>query len=263
MTTGPSDKGPPCARALGLLALLALAACTSPVAAGLDEPDANRIVVALDHATIDSTKEIDPGTEGKFRVIVARDDAARALIAMRDEELPRTRPAGVLDAMGKGSLVPSQAAEHAQFVAGVAGDLERTLESIDGVLSARVHLNLPAPDPLREAPPSKASASVLFSYRGSTPPLATESVQRLVAGGVGGLVPADVAVVALSRPSPANGAGTQLAHVGPLAVARGSMRPLQLALAGLILVAALFATMTIVFYSKLTRLRAESESREK
>jgi type III secretion protein J len=88
-------------------------------------------------------------------------------------------------------------------------------------------------------------------------------VQRLVAGGVGGLVPADVAVVALSRPSPANGAGTQLAHVGPLAVARGSMRPLQLALAGLILVAALFATMTIVFYSKLTRLRAESESREK
>jgi type III secretion protein J len=245
---------------VALAALAALVGCTSPVAAGLDEGDANRVVVALDRATIDATKELDPGTEGKFRVVVARDDAARALVAMREEELPRSRPAGVLDAVGKGSLVPSQAAEHAQFVAGVAGDLERTLEGVDGVLSARVHLNLPAPDPLRETAPAKSSASVLLTYRGSTPPLTSEAVQRLVSGGVAGLTPADVAVVALSRSSPALGAGAQLAHVGPLAVARGSMRPLQIALAGLILALAVFATLTLVFYSRMARLRALLES---
>lgn len=233
--------------------------CTSPVAAGLEEEDANRIIVALDHTNIDATKEVDPTIEGKFRVIVARDDASRALTTMREEELPRPRPAGVLSAMDKGALVPSQAAEHAQLVAGLAGDLERSLEGIDGVLSARVHLNLPAPDPLRDTAQPKSSASVLLAYRGSTPPLTTESVQRLVAGGVSGIAPADVAVVAISRAAPAAARESQISHVGPIAVARGSMRALQGALAGLIVLIALLATATLVLYTRLSRLRETTD----
>ena len=61
----------------------------------------------------------------------------------------------MLDAVGKGSLVPSEAAEHAQLVAAIAGELERSLEGIDGVLTARVHLNVPAPSPLRDGRPSR------------------------------------------------------------------------------------------------------------
>src|SRR5262245_1992167 len=99
-------------------ALILLVSCTVPVAAGVDEGDANKIVVTLDQANIDATKEIDPQSEGKFRVVVARDDVPRALVAMRDEELPRPKPPGVLDSMDKGALVVSPAAEHAQFVAG-------------------------------------------------------------------------------------------------------------------------------------------------
>ena len=185
-------------RAAALLVLacvLTLVACSVPVASGLDESDANRIVLALDRANVDATKESDPNVEGKFRVTVVRDEAGRALTLMRDEELPRPRSPGVLDAMDKGALVPGQAAEHAQFVAGLAGDLQRTLEGVDGVLSARVHLNVPAVDPLRDAPPAKTTASVLLEHRGSTPPLASDAVQRLVAGGVPGLAPADVTVV--------------------------------------------------------------------
>ena len=45
---------------LGAMAL----GCTTPVAAGLDEEDANRIIVALDHTNIDATKEVDPAIEG-------------------------------------------------------------------------------------------------------------------------------------------------------------------------------------------------------
>lgn len=243
---------------VSILAATALA-CTSPVAAGLEEEDANRIIVALDHTNIDATKEVDPAIEGKFRVLVARDDASRALITMREEELPRPRPAGVLSAMDKGALVPSQAAEHAQLVAGLAGDLERSLEGVDGVLSARVHLNVPAPDPLRDTAPPKSSASVLLAYRGSTPPLTAESVQRLVAGGVSGIAPADVAVVAISRAAPAAARESQIAHVGPIAVARGSMRALQAALAGLIVLIALFATATLVLYTRLSRLRETTD----
>lgn len=242
-----------------LLAGLGLCACSTPVAVGLDEDDANRIVVALDRASIDATKEADPGGDGKFRVSVTRDDAARALTTMRDEELPRPRPAGVLDAVNKGALVPSQAQEHAQLVAGMAGDLERSLEQVDGVLAARVHLNVPTPDPLREGPAAKATASVLFFHRGSTPPLTTDAVQRLVAGGVPSLAPQDVAVVAVSRaapPSASGGAvGASIAHVGPIAVARGSLRLLQAALGVLVLLLAAFAAATLVLYARLVRAR--------
>ncbi|MBL8606831.1 MAG: hypothetical protein JNL38_05905, partial [Myxococcales bacterium] len=125
----------------GVLGLVwALAGCTSPIAAALDEGDANRVVTALDRVGIDATKEADPQAEGKYRVNVARDDAARALSALSEEELPRPKSRGLLDAVDKGALVPSAASEHAQLVAGMSGELEKTLSSVDGVLAARVHL---------------------------------------------------------------------------------------------------------------------------
>src|SRR5580704_17251516 len=107
-------------------------------------------MVVLARANVDATREADPAAEGTCRVEVAREDVQRALTAMHGEHLPRRAPPGVLDAVGKGSLVPSEAAEQAQMAAGIAGDLERSLESVDGVLSARVHLSIPAPSPLRD-----------------------------------------------------------------------------------------------------------------
>jgi type III secretion protein J len=242
------------------IALVALASgCTVPVAAGLDEPDANRVVVALDQSGIDASKESDPVTEGKFRVTVARDDVGRALATMREEELPRPKARGLLDAADRGQLVPSQAAEHAQLVAGLAGELEKTLGGIDGVLAARVHLNLPAREPLRDGPPPKATASVLLEHRGTTPPLAPESIQRLVAGGAPSVTAADVTVVFVPRTARAAAGRTDLAHVGPITVARGSMNTLKLAFAGLAVVVLALAGTTLALWARIARMRRERE----
>lgn len=248
------------ARLLALTFLASLLGCNAVVAAGVEETDANQIVVALDKANVDGTKEVDPQAEGRFRVLVPRDDVAAALAAMRAEELPRPKPAGVLEAMDKGALVPSQAAEHAQLVAGTAGEIERTLLSIDGVLAARVHLSLPARDPLRDAPPQKATASVLVEHRGAAPPISVEAIQRLVAGGVAGLATGDVAVVTVPRPVPPQAKEAQLAHVGPIAVARGSQRPLQGVLAGLVAGVLVLAGLTLALYLRLARLRSEVQN---
>jgi type III secretion protein J len=239
------------------LALAGLAGCAVPVAAGLEEGDANRVVVALDQAGIDAAKEADPGVEGRFRVSVPHDDAARALATMADEQLPRTRSRGLLEAAARGQLGPSQAAEHAQLVAGLSGELERTLANGEGVLAARVHLNLPPRDGLRDGPVPKATASVLVEHRGTTPPLAPESVQRLVAGGAAGLAPADVVVVFVPHAARPAGARTEVAHVGPIAVARGSMATLKIALASLVLVVLALAGATLALYAKIARIRRE------
>jgi type III secretion protein J len=247
-------------RSILAIAFVALATgCTVPVAASLDEGDANRVIVALDQSGIDSAKEPDPTSEGKFRVTVARDDVGRALTTMREEELPRPKARGVLDATDHGQLVPSQAAEHAQLSLGLAGELERTLGSIDGVLSARVHLNLAPREPLRDGPPAKSTASVLVEHRGSTPPLAPESIQRLVAGGAPGVAAADVAVVFVPRTARASGARTDFAHVGPITVARGSTNTLKIALAGLTVVILALAAATLALWARVSRMRRERE----
>lgn len=246
-----------------IFSLSLLAGCGVPVAVGLDESDANRVILSLDHAGVDATKEVDPTVEGKFRVSVARDDAPRALAVMSDEELPRPKSKGVLDAMDKGQLVPSQKAEHAQFVSGLAGDLEHTLTGLDGVLSARVHLNVPEQNPLRDLSQEKATASVLLEHRGVSPPLTENAVQRLVAGGVRGLSPDAVSVVMVARaPHPAV-KDSGLAHVGPIAVARGSLRPLQIGAAGLVVLLLVFGVLTLVLYSRVAKLRSDLEAATK
>jgi len=242
-----------------LVAALFVTGCAAPVAAGLDEGDANAIVVALDRASVDSTKDVDPAVEGKFRVLVAHDDVARALVTLNGEELPRVKPTSVLDAVGKGALVPSEMAEHAELVAGLEGELERTLQGVEGVLSARVHLNVADVDAAAErGTHPRSTASVLLAHRGSTPPLSTDDVQRLVAGGVPGLLPSDVAVVTVSRAaSPAVAPASALGHVGPLAVARSSMRAVQAVLGGFVLLIAALAALALILSSRLGRARAE------
>src|SRR6185436_18217123 len=102
----------------------------------------------------------------------------------------------ILEALGKGSVVPSRAAEHARVVTGTGDELERSLRGLDGVLSARVHLGVPAHDPLAlEEKAPVATASVLIRHRGATPPIAAGEVQRLVSGAVSGLAPDQVSVV--------------------------------------------------------------------
>ena len=92
--------------------------------------------------------------------------------------------------------------------------------------------------PLRPAIPEKdafspdeapvpASASVLLRHRGSAPPIAINDIQRLVAGAVPGLTPAQVSVVASPVPTPARLPERELSRFGPVTVTRASVFPLR------------------------------------
>jgi type III secretion system YscJ/HrcJ family lipoprotein len=200
------------------------AACSVPVATNLGEHDANNVVVALENASIVGEKSPDPAVEGGWQVWVSEADASAAIGVLTRENLPPPTSPGVLDALGDGSMVPSRASEHARFIAGTAGDLERSLRSVEGVLSTRVHLAVPTKDPLaiddqRTAP----SASVLVKYRGETPPLTEDDVKRLIAGAVTGLSAEDVSVVAQQIAAPPPTPDQQLVRLGPVTTTRASL----------------------------------------
>jgi type III secretion protein J len=202
------------------------AACSTNLLHGLDERAANESIAALEHAGIATEKTADEGGEATFTVRIARHDAARALDLLRSLGLPRDRRHGFAEVYGQPSLIPTATEERARYLEALAGEIERTLETADGVVSARVHLVLEESDPLSidAKPRSPARAAVLLKSRGGRAPLPTADVQRLVAGSVPGLDPAAVAVVVTRTPeADEDDAGdASLASVGPLRVAAGS-----------------------------------------
>lgn len=212
-------------------AALSTLGCTVPIAMDLGEQEANQALVALERAGVYAHKEPDAAHEGRWQLEVTRADAALAVTALTDENLPAAPAPGVLEALGQGSLVPSRTLEQAQWLAGTAGDLEASLRAVDGVLSARVHLAAPTRDVLATTTtPQKPSASVLIRHRGATLPIAAGDVQRLVAGAVPGLQPEAVGVISASVP-PKHQRDRLLAQLGPITVTQTSLLPLKLVLA--------------------------------
>jgi type III secretion protein J len=232
---------------------LAVAGCTTAVASDLPETEANRAVVALETHGVSAEKERDPETEGRFRVLVGRDEAAAAAGVLSQEALPSRENPGVLQSLGNASMVPSRLAEHARLLSGISGELEQSLQAVDGVVSARVHLAAPERSPLDEEAPTKPSASVLIRHRGAAPPLAASDVQRLVAGAVPGLAPADVSVVSTPAPSSARPADKELRRVGPITVTRASLSPLRFVAAGAVLLNLALLGAVLLLWSKVRR----------
>lgn len=246
-------------RRLGACLVLAAfsAACSASVAQGLSEPDANRVVLALSDAKIGATKKPDAHNEGRFLVEVSASDVASALQAMQGRGLPSPESAGILASLGETGLIASKTSEHARLVVGTAGELERSLREVDGVLSARVHLAVPEADPLLPDESTKAAtASVLVRHRGATPPIAATEVQRLVAGAVAGLRYEAVVVVMQPVVATETGLGQSVVQLGPLSVSQSSVPTLKAVLAALGLMNILLVGFLLVMWQRAKSQRA-------
>ncbi len=248
------DRGTRRAITIALGVLLALGgACSTNILHGIDERAANDAARALERAGIGAEKVAEDnggvnGTNGaRFTLVVSSGDGPRALDLLRALGLPREPRHGFSETYGQPSFIPTPSEERARYVDALAGEIERTLEGVDGVVSARVHLVLEEEDPLAvdAKPRAGARAAVLLTTRPGRTPIAREDVQRLVAGSVSGLDAAAVAVVvtaAAAEPASA----TALTAVGPLRVAPGSRALLVGALvAGLGLLALLAALLLV------------------
>ncbi|HEY3449637.1 MAG TPA: type III secretion protein [Myxococcales bacterium] len=188
------------------LSALLLAGCQSEIEHNLNESEANDIVVLLERNHITAHKEKEEGgREVTWKIAVPKAHMANAMFLLKENELPRPKNPG-LEIFNRGSLIPTATEERAMYLQALAGELARTLSSIDGVLDARVHVNIPQSDDLadRTARP-EPSAAVLIKYRAELsadkkrppPPIAEEQVQALVARTIQDLKTANVSVIAI------------------------------------------------------------------
>jgi type III secretion protein J len=165
---------------------------------GLDERQANEVLVALDERGLSASKAREEGSEGRWRIDVRRADAASAQRILAERDLPRSRPPGFDEVFAKGSMVPTPTEEHALYLHALGGELARSIEAIDGIVEARVHLGLRQPDPLRPSDRAAPRGAVLVKCR----PAACGAVRALeagirsiVAGAVDGLDAGAVSIV--------------------------------------------------------------------
>lgn len=211
--------------------------CDTAIESGLEETQANEVIVALDSQGISAVKAREEGTSdvAHYRVEVAQGDVGRSLAVLRAAELPHHPQPGLADVFGEGGLVPTATEERAKYTAALAGELARSIESIDGVLAARVHVALPETrDAPLDGPPARPRASVMIKYQGARAPYDDGQIRALVAGAVDGMEAGDVAIVGVAAPRVPIAAGSTLVRVGPIAVTRGSSMALR-AIGGVLL----------------------------
>ena len=255
------------AGSFAMMGALALVGCHTELERGLDESQANAIVVALDQHGIGASKAAEPGggDAPAFSVSVAPDDVAPALAILRSEGLPRERDPGLGEMFGEGSLVPTATEERARMTAALSGELAQSIESIDGVLDARVHIALPQAQAFGlDAPRPRARASVMVRYRGTTPPFDDASIQRLVAGAIEDMAIEDVAIISVPSAT-APESERQLTQIGPFSVSRGSASGVKAALATLLgtnLVLALGLALSFVRASRIRREADEAAAKD-
>ena len=162
----------------------------SPLYTNLSPEDASAVVEQLQADGIDYEIGGGGGT-----ISVPRDDVYATRIALSGEGIPSGSGEGGYALLDGQDISTSQFKEQTDFKRAMEGELATTIEAIDGVDTAVVHLALPPKQVFAEEQ-DPATASVLVDTRAGTElgPDQVQAIVHLVASSIDGLDPAKVTV---------------------------------------------------------------------
>ena len=196
-------------RFLSLLLLsLLLASCEShqAIVAGIDEREANEIIVYLASKGIAAQKVALPVSEtaaagaiAMYNITVDANRSVDAMAILNRVGLPRRMGTNLLELFAKSGMMSSNREEEIRYQAGLAEELRNTIRKIDGVLDADVQISIPSESAaLPGVTPPKTTAAVYIKHQGilEDPNSHLEvKIKRLMAGSVNGLDFENVAVI--------------------------------------------------------------------
>ena len=209
-----------------LLLLLFATGCERELVGGLSQSEAHALAHELEnHGIAVSLEEGDAG----WRLQVADQSLPRARALMVAMHLPEDAPA----AADEGLLGPSPSARLQAEERALEGRLVESLERLDCVVDARVHLARPATSWKRQGPQAPAECAALLLVEERCEPAAlTAKSQTLLAGAVPELEAEGISVIIETRPV----ADEQelMSQLGPWLVSSESASSLRWSIFGLI-----------------------------
>ncbi|WP_165351225.1 flagellar basal-body MS-ring/collar protein FliF [Ciceribacter ferrooxidans] len=156
---------------------------------GLEATDLNQVSIALAEAGID----FEVGTDGQsIRVPAGMTSKARLLLA--EHGLPNSANAGYELFDNVGSLGLTSFMQEVTRVRALEGEVARTIQQINGIAAARVHIVLPDVGNFRRGE-QKPTASVMIRAGNEAGRKAAASIRHLVASAVPGLDVEDVTIL--------------------------------------------------------------------
>lgn len=195
-------------RALILPLVLILAACQTEIYSALPEREVNEMMSVLLDGGVQATKIA--GKEG-FSLQVDASDVQRALEILASNGLPRGTRESIGQVFAKSGIVSSPFEERVRYVYALSEEVAQTLQEIDGVLVARVHIVMPEAPALGEAAKPSSAAVFIRTREGYDLEYLTPQIRRLVANSIEGLTFDAVTVILIeARPAPAAAEGAEV-----------------------------------------------------
>ncbi|HXR42169.1 MAG TPA: flagellar basal-body MS-ring/collar protein FliF [Acidothermaceae bacterium] len=180
----------------------------TPLFSNLAASDASAITDKLT-----ASKEPYKLADGGATILVPQKDVYQLRLDMAKANLPTGGVSG-FSLLDKGGITTSQFQQNVEYQQAIEGELVKTIEAIDGVSAAVVHVVLPDND-VFSSDSSKPTASVLVTTDPSKPLGAgqVQAIVHLVASSIEGLDPNDVTVAdshgnVLSAPGVSGVSGT-------------------------------------------------------
>ena len=190
-------QGHPYPRGLVALAagtlILACTACSSnqDLYTQLTERQANEMVAVLLSAGIKAEKL---SQDGRFSISTSQDNFSAAVRALNAQGYPRD----TFESMGKvfkrEGFVSSPLEERARLSHAMSQEMANTIASIDGVITARVHLVMPEHNPLVDKPQPSAAAVFIKHRPDRDLQSQVTQIKALVVNSIEGLQYANVTV---------------------------------------------------------------------
>lgn len=176
--------------AMGLLAYGVSRPEMGTLYAGLDDAEAGRILTQLQTMKVPAQV----GPDGAS-IQVPADQVARTRMLLAQQGLPSAGGAGYELFDSQGALGLTSFMQRLNRLRATEGELARTIQTLSGVKSARVHLSVPDPEApgSQQSPPS--ASVVVRTVTGGLDRAGALSVRHLVAAAVPGLRPGAVTVM--------------------------------------------------------------------
>lgn len=193
-------------RFLILPLVLFLAACQTEIYSELPEREVNEMMSVLLDAGVQATKTV--GQEG-FSLTVDSSSVQRALEVLSANGLPRGSRESIGQVFAKSGIVSSPFEERVRYVYALSEEVAQTLQEIDGVLVARVHIVMPEAPALGETAKPSSAAVFIRTREGYDLEYLTPQIRRLVANSIEGLTFDAVTVILVEARPPANQAERQ------------------------------------------------------
>ncbi|WP_410012217.1 EscJ/YscJ/HrcJ family type III secretion inner membrane ring protein [Sodalis sp. C49] len=192
------------------LLALSLTACNDePLLKGLDQQQANEVIATLQRNNIQASKA-DKGKTG-YSVGVGKADIPAAVDLLRRHDLPSQPRMEISRLFPSDSLVSSPRAEKARLYSAIEQRLEQSLQTMDGVLSARVHVSYDIDSGDTGRAPAPMHISTLVAYQSDVDPtLMISDIKRFLKNSFNQVDYDNISVV-LSKQGP-------LQHYAPVAV---------------------------------------------